>query len=110
LFSSLARDVRQLTLRQVHLWGEREQVQEALRQLRDLDISMKATKWAKNPAYDGRKETRQDLKEREEEQTSRVKLLAESQEFPFDVSIPSFDIPSADYSLRAVPLHLAEEL
>lgn len=55
--------------------------------LEDLNKSVQPEKWAKNPAFDGRKENRRELKAHEEEQATRLQLFADSQEYPFEVRI-----------------------
>ena len=65
-------------------------MRQAVLRLEDLDRSVQPDKWAKNPAFDGRKENRRELKAHEEEQATRLKLFADSQEYPFEVGITSF--------------------
>jgi len=85
-------------------------VRQATLQLEDLDRGIQPDKWAKNPAFDGRKESRRELKAHEEEQATRLQLFASSQEYPFEVStISVFARPFAQSLYSSVLLHLARE-
>lgn len=66
-------------------------MRQAVLQLQYLNKSILPHKWAKNPAFDGRKESRLELKAHEKEQTARLQDFAASQEYPFEVSI-QFDL------------------
>lgn len=76
---------------QVLLWGEESQIRQAFLQLEALDCRIQPTRWAKNHAYDGRKESRKDLMAVEEEQAARLETMAESKDCPFEV-MPSSDL------------------
>lgn len=93
----------------VLLWGDTPQLEQALRQLRELDNDAKPFKWVKNHAFDGRRENRQDLKAREDEQATRVQLFAEAREHPFEASISPSRLVSATFSRLVVLLHLARK-
>jgi hypothetical protein len=71
----------------VLIWGDDTQVRQAIQQLKELSSRTQPDKWAKNPAYDGRKENRRELKAHEAEQATRLQLFADSKEYPFEVSI-----------------------
>lgn len=61
-------------------------------------------KWAKNPAFDGRKESRRELKAHEEEQATRLQLFADCQEYPFEVNIISmFANPRSVLTKSSIP-------
>lgn len=62
-------------------------MRQAVLQLEDLDKNVQPQKWAKNHAFDGRKENRREMKAHEEEQATRLQLFADAQQYPFEVCI-----------------------
>lgn len=81
----------------VLIWGDDSYLRQAILRLEELDRTIKPEKWAKNHAYDGRKENRRELKAHEEEQATRLQLFADLQEYPFEYS---FIWPDGELSLQ----------
>jgi hypothetical protein len=75
------------------LWGEEANIRQAILRLEDLNKIVQPEKWAKNPAVDGRRENRRELKEHEEEQAARVQLFALAQQYPYEVRTEHVFVP-----------------